>query len=156
VLTVSPQTVNSNTEISFTNRVQQMELPEFTWEEVSQAFAAMVNRRSSLLLTVCRFNVPVDRRHGSETTLSTRRRPSFPSTLEDRGPTGHQNPQTQEKRQDWKALRMLSAILLAFIMTWTPYNLFTVIQTFCTTCINPSLYAVGKSFRARRLWISRI
>jgi len=57
---------------------------------------------------------------------------------------------------------MLSAILLAFIVTWSPYNLFTVIQTFCTTCINPynlftviqtfcttcinpSLYAVGES-----------
>jgi len=49
----------------------------------------------------------------------------------------------QEKRQDQKAAKTLSAILLAFIITWTPYNVFTVITPFCEDCINPTLYAFG-------------
>lgn len=50
----------------------------------------------------------------------------------------------QERKQDKKAAKTLSAILLAFIITWTPYNIFTVVQTFCTDCIDPTLYAIGK------------
>ena len=50
----------------------------------------------------------------------------------------------QERRQERKAAKTLSAILLAFIITWTPYNIFTVVSTFCLTCIHPTLYAFGK------------
>jgi hypothetical protein len=50
----------------------------------------------------------------------------------------------QERRQDRKAAKTLSAILLAFVVTWTPYNVFTVIQTFCPTLIDPTVYAVGQ------------
>lgn len=50
----------------------------------------------------------------------------------------------QERRQEQKAAKTLSAILLAFIVTWTPYNLFTVIMTFFPNAINSSLYAFGK------------
>lgn len=50
----------------------------------------------------------------------------------------------QERRQDRKAAKTLSAILLAFIITWTPYNIFAVVSTFCLTCIHPTLYAFGK------------
>ena len=49
-----------------------------------------------------------------------------------------------EKKQEKKAAKTLSAILLAFIVTWTPYNLFTVINPFCVGCINPTLYAIGE------------
>ncbi len=49
-----------------------------------------------------------------------------------------------ERKQDRKAAKTLSAILLAFIVTWTPYNIFTVIETFCTqSCINATVYAIG-------------
>lgn len=50
----------------------------------------------------------------------------------------------QEKRQEKKAVKTLSAILLAFIVTWTPYNIFTVIQALCQCEINSNLYAIGK------------
>jgi len=96
---------------------------------------------STSLLTVCRSDGPADQRRASELV---RRRPSSPSAASDRRQSSRQHPQTQEKRQDYKALRMLSAILLAFLLTWSPYNLFTVIQAFCATCINPTLYAVGE------------
>jgi len=99
------------------------------------------NSSSSLVRT----EAPVSQRRGSELTLSVTRRPSSLLTTPDRYQPSRHRPQTQEKRQDWKALRMLSAILLAFLVTWSPYNLFTVIQTFCTSCINPSLYAMGTS-----------
>lgn len=49
-----------------------------------------------------------------------------------------------EKKQDRKAAKTLSAILLAFAVTWTPYNVFTLIQVFCSDCIHPTLYNIGK------------
>ena len=50
----------------------------------------------------------------------------------------------QEKKQDKKAAKTLSAILLAFVVTWTPYNIFTLISPFCDTCIDSTLYEIGK------------
>lgn len=51
--------------------------------------------------------------------------------------------QRQEKKQDRKAAKTLSAILLAFIVTWTPYNVFTVVRTFVPSWIDPTVYAIG-------------
>lgn len=94
----------------------------------------------------------VDQRRGLEVTLSVSRRPSSSSTPSNRVQPRRHYPQTNEKRQDYKALRqdykalrMLSAILLAFVVTWSPYNLFTVVRAFCTgtRCINDILYAAG-------------
>ncbi|XP_071080029.1 muscarinic acetylcholine receptor M1-like [Haliotis cracherodii] len=48
-----------------------------------------------------------------------------------------------ERRQDQKAAKTLTAILLAFIVTWTPYNIFAVIMVFCNGCIDETLYAIG-------------
>ncbi|XP_047206750.1 muscarinic acetylcholine receptor M3 [Girardinichthys multiradiatus] len=42
-----------------------------------------------------------------------------------------------------KAAQTLSAILLAFIITWTPYNIMVLITTFCEVCIPKTLWAVG-------------
>ena len=50
----------------------------------------------------------------------------------------------QERRQDRKAAKTLSAILFAFIVTWTPYNIFAIVEAYCEGCINPTLYAFGK------------
>lgn len=35
----------------------------------------------------------------------------------------------QEKKQEKKAAKTLSAILLAFVVTWTPYNILVLIKT---------------------------
>jgi hypothetical protein len=51
----------------------------------------------------------------------------------------------KEQKQEKKAAKTLSAILFAFIITWTPYNIFTVIKAFCPGCIGDTLYAIGKS-----------
>jgi len=53
----------------------------------------------------------------------------------------------QEKKAERKAARTLSAVLLAFIVTWTPYNVFIIVEAFCTDCVNPTLYAIGTSRR---------
>ena len=58
----------------------------------------------------------------------------------------HVRRKRQEKKQEQKAAKTLSAILLAFIVTWTPYNLFTVIQAFSHGSIPPLLYATGKIY----------
>jgi len=52
--------------------------------------------------------------------------------------------QRQEKRQEKKAAKTLSAILLAFIVTWTPYNVMTVVQAFYPLSIDRTVYAVGR------------
>lgn len=42
-----------------------------------------------------------------------------------------------------KAARTLSAILLAFIVTWTPYNIMVLVSTFCQDCIPGGLWKLG-------------
>ncbi|XP_072246896.1 muscarinic acetylcholine receptor M3 [Leuresthes tenuis] len=54
---------------------------------------------------------------------------------------------TKRKRmslvKEKKAAQTLSAILLAFIITWTPYNIMVLINAFCKVCIPETLWAVG-------------
>ncbi|KAF6736332.1 Muscarinic acetylcholine receptor M3 [Oryzias melastigma] len=54
---------------------------------------------------------------------------------------------TKRKRmsllKEKKAAQTLSAILLAFIITWTPYNIMVLINAFCEVCIPDTLWAVG-------------
>uniref|UniRef100_A0A336MEG8 CSON014250 protein n=1 Tax=Culicoides sonorensis TaxID=179676 RepID=A0A336MEG8_CULSO len=47
-----------------------------------------------------------------------------------------------EKRQETKAAKTLSAILLSFIVTWTPYNILVLLKplTTCTKCIPQELW----------------
>uniref|UniRef100_A0A671MAZ8 Muscarinic acetylcholine receptor n=1 Tax=Sinocyclocheilus anshuiensis TaxID=1608454 RepID=A0A671MAZ8_9TELE len=42
-----------------------------------------------------------------------------------------------------KAARTLSAILLAFIVTWTPYNIMVLVSTFCEDCVPEGLWQLG-------------
>uniref|UniRef100_A0A672LYV0 Muscarinic acetylcholine receptor n=1 Tax=Sinocyclocheilus grahami TaxID=75366 RepID=A0A672LYV0_SINGR len=42
-----------------------------------------------------------------------------------------------------KAAQTLSAILLAFIITWTPYNIMVLVNAFCDECIPETLWALG-------------
>uniref|UniRef100_A0A8C6U6Q3 Muscarinic acetylcholine receptor n=1 Tax=Neogobius melanostomus TaxID=47308 RepID=A0A8C6U6Q3_9GOBI len=57
------------------------------------------------------------------------------------------NQITKRKRmvliKEKKAAQTLSAILLAFILTWTPYNIMVLISTFCSDCIPMSLWHLG-------------
>uniref|UniRef100_H3DJ89 Muscarinic acetylcholine receptor n=1 Tax=Tetraodon nigroviridis TaxID=99883 RepID=H3DJ89_TETNG len=57
------------------------------------------------------------------------------------------NQITKRKRmvliKERKAAQTLSAILLAFILTWTPYNIMVLISTFCSDCIPLSLWHLG-------------
>ncbi|XP_078085729.1 muscarinic acetylcholine receptor M3 isoform X1 [Mustelus asterias] len=54
---------------------------------------------------------------------------------------------TKRKRmslvKEKKAAQTLSAILLAFIITWTPYNIMVLVHTFCDTCIRDALWHLG-------------
>ncbi|XP_051981006.1 muscarinic acetylcholine receptor M5-like [Xyrauchen texanus] len=54
---------------------------------------------------------------------------------------------TKRKRmvliKERKAAHTLSAILLAFLLTWTPYNIMVLISTFCSDCIPVSLWHLG-------------
>ncbi|XP_052129373.1 muscarinic acetylcholine receptor DM1 isoform X3 [Frankliniella occidentalis] len=49
---------------------------------------------------------------------------------------------TQEKKAEKKAAKTLCAILLTFILTWTPYNILVLLKplTACTDCIPPGLW----------------
>ncbi|XP_014246886.1 muscarinic acetylcholine receptor DM1 [Cimex lectularius] len=54
-----------------------------------------------------------------------------------RHPPPKKKRKTQEKKADKKAAKTLSAILLTFIITWTPYNILVLLKpiTECTDCI---------------------
>ncbi|XP_056137949.1 muscarinic acetylcholine receptor M2-like [Lampris incognitus] len=42
-----------------------------------------------------------------------------------------------------KVTRTIMAILVAFVVTWTPYNVMVLINTFCSACIPNSLWTIG-------------
>ncbi|XP_010755353.2 muscarinic acetylcholine receptor M2 [Larimichthys crocea] len=42
-----------------------------------------------------------------------------------------------------KVTRTIMAILVAFVATWTPYNVMVLINTFCSACIPNSLWTIG-------------
>ncbi|XP_072123774.1 muscarinic acetylcholine receptor M2-like [Mobula birostris] len=46
---------------------------------------------------------------------------------------------TREK----KVTRTILAILLAFIITWTPYNVMVLINTFCSVCVPNTVWTIG-------------
>ncbi|CAK6969041.1 muscarinic acetylcholine receptor M2-like [Scomber scombrus] len=48
-------------------------------------------------------------------------------------------PSSREK----KVTRTIMAILVAFVATWTPYNVMVLINTFCSICIPNSLWTIG-------------
>ncbi|XP_042543791.1 muscarinic acetylcholine receptor M5 [Dipodomys spectabilis] len=54
---------------------------------------------------------------------------------------------TKRKRmvlvKERKAAQTLSAILLAFILTWTPYNIMVLVSTFCDKCVPSALWHLG-------------
>ena len=60
---------------------------------------------------------------GSTTTLSGGGTTVVPIT------TKRKKKKNQEKKQEKKAAKTLSAILLAFIVTWTPYNILVLLRT---------------------------
>ncbi|XP_064920754.1 muscarinic acetylcholine receptor M4 isoform X2 [Columba livia] len=55
--------------------------------------------------------------------------------------------QVRKKRQmaarEKKVTRTIFAILLAFIFTWTPYNVMVLINTFCETCVPETVWYIG-------------
>lgn len=58
------------------------------------------------------------------------------------GPAVKKKKKSQEKKADKKAAKTLSAILAAFIITWTPYNILVLLKplTACTGCIPQELW----------------
>ncbi|XP_042301894.1 LOW QUALITY PROTEIN: muscarinic acetylcholine receptor M3 [Sceloporus undulatus] len=54
---------------------------------------------------------------------------------------------TKRKRmsliKEKKAAQTLSAILFAFIITWTPYNIMVLVNTFCDQCIPKTFWNLG-------------
>ncbi|KAL4640978.1 muscarinic acetylcholine receptor M3-like [Arapaima gigas] len=78
--------------------------------------------------------------------------PSAPISLKDaalakRFATKARTQVTKRKRlslvKEKKAAQTLSAILFAFIITWTPYNIMVLVNTFCNGCIPQTLWALG-------------
>ncbi|CDQ55943.1 unnamed protein product [Oncorhynchus mykiss] len=53
----------------------------------------------------------------------------------------------RKKRQmaarEKKVTKTIFAILLAFILTWTPYNVMVLISTFCHSCVPDTVWAIG-------------
>ncbi|KAM3919833.1 muscarinic acetylcholine receptor M1 [Leptodactylus fuscus] len=57
--------------------------------------------------------------------------------------TRHGKRKSNSLIKEKKAARTLSAILLAFILTWTPYNIMVLVSTFCKGCIPNTLWELG-------------
>lgn len=59
-----------------------------------------------------------------------------------KGAPAKKKKKSQEKKAEKKAAKTLSAILAAFIITWTPYNILVLLKplTACTGCIPQELW----------------
>ncbi|XP_072314164.1 muscarinic acetylcholine receptor M5-like [Eucyclogobius newberryi] len=101
---------------------------------------------------VAKDNSQVESKNGDSKTqlnFSSAESVSAPSTSSTSKPIDAtlKNQITKRKRmvliKEKKAAQTLSAILLAFILTWTPYNIMVLISTFCSDCIPLSLWHLG-------------
>ncbi|XP_064794883.1 muscarinic acetylcholine receptor M2-like [Oncorhynchus masou masou] len=54
-------------------------------------------------------------------------------------PKKKKTPPSREK----KVTRTIMAILVAFVATWTPYNVMVLINTFCSSCIPSTVWTIG-------------
>ncbi|XP_062403633.1 muscarinic acetylcholine receptor M2 isoform X2 [Sardina pilchardus] len=56
-------------------------------------------------------------------------------------------PKSRKRRsvpsREKKVTRTIMAILVAFVATWTPYNVMVLVNTFCSTCIPASMWTFG-------------
>ncbi|KAG9341830.1 hypothetical protein JZ751_018552 [Albula glossodonta] len=86
------------------------------------------------------------------TPSSASKSPSAPLSFKDaalarRFATRARTQITKRKRmslvKEKKAAQTLSAILFAFIITWTPYNIMVLVNTFCNGCIPKALWDLG-------------
>ena len=82
--------------------------------------------------------------HNSEFTEKTVPNTSTPPWLQSQQIKKRHVLKRHEGKQDQKAAKTLTAILLAFLVTWTPYSIFTLVETFCAGCINETLYSIGE------------
>jgi len=55
----------------------------------------------------------------------------------------HTKTERTQKKQDMRAAKTLTVILLVFIVTWLPYNIAAVIFPFCPDCISSSVWSFG-------------
>ncbi|KAJ8365609.1 hypothetical protein SKAU_G00144400 [Synaphobranchus kaupii] len=87
-----------------------------------------------------------------ETQTPATKSPSAPISFKDaamakRFATKAKTQITKRKKmslvKEKKAAQTLSAILFAFIITWTPYNIMVLVNTFCNDCIPQALWALG-------------
>nr|4MQS_A Chain A, Muscarinic acetylcholine receptor M2 [Homo sapiens]4MQT_A Chain A, Muscarinic acetylcholine receptor M2 [Homo sapiens] len=62
-------------------------------------------------------------------------------------PVANQDPVSTRKKpppsREKKVTRTILAILLAFIITWAPYNVMVLINTFCAPCIPNTVWTIG-------------
>ncbi|KAI4899724.1 hypothetical protein NFI96_013635, partial [Prochilodus magdalenae] len=55
----------------------------------------------------------------------------------------HKKKRKSGSSRERKVTRTIMAILVAFVATWTPYNVMVLIHTFCFTCIPNSMWVMG-------------
>ncbi|XP_052470856.1 muscarinic acetylcholine receptor M1 [Carassius gibelio] len=76
---------------------------------------------------------------GSQNSLDSRMNPATHAPARQQTRRARTSGLIREK----KAARTLSAILLAFIVTWTPYNIMVLVSTFCEDCVPEGLWQLG-------------
>ncbi|KAH3888818.1 hypothetical protein DPMN_012857 [Dreissena polymorpha] len=59
------------------------------------------------------------------------------------------NHSRRERTQNRKLAKILSAILITYLITWTPYQVLVLLQPFCPTCVNANTWYIGKLCKAQ-------
>ncbi|XP_016310872.1 muscarinic acetylcholine receptor M5-like [Sinocyclocheilus anshuiensis] len=80
---------------------------------------------------------------GSQSSLNSPMNPITTSAAQAPARSLARKARTSCLIREKKAARTLSAILLAFIVTWTPYNIMVLVSTFCDDCVPEGLWQLG-------------
>lgn len=80
---------------------------------------------------------------GSQNSLDSPMNPVATSAMQAPARQQTRRARTSGLIREKKAARTLSAILLAFIVTWTPYNIMVLVSTFCDDCVPEGLWQLG-------------
>ncbi|XP_023673545.2 muscarinic acetylcholine receptor M2-like [Paramormyrops kingsleyae] len=114
-----------------TSKVNPSPLPSYLLDSNSSR-SKVFNKDGNCTITSARVEIVPEVEQQSHTTQNIAKNPI-------NSPKKKKMTSSREK----KVTRTIMAILVAFVVTWTPYNVMVLINTFCSSCIPITMWTIG-------------
>ncbi|CAG2189923.1 CHRM3 [Mytilus edulis] len=138
------QFLHSNAYVTITTHVLAYWLPVFIMIAFYQrVYSAAIEHAAFKSKYACRAEIP-----DSKATNNCRGKLDIHASINStvttiNGVSDRKGGKPHPDREGDKAARTLTAIPLAFIITWTPYHVNVIISCFCTNCVPNAVYHIG-------------